>query len=60
MVEVHVFVEGITEIEGNDDKWDAIYKSVVGTEDQQDALNLKRLDIREIYGSKLLREIIYK
>jgi hypothetical protein len=32
----------------------------VGTTDQQQALQVKRLDIRDIVGTKLMREITLK
>ena len=35
-------------------------RKVVGTTDQQQAMAVKRLDIREIVGSKLMREITLK
>ncbi|PYK21416.1 MAG: hypothetical protein DME56_04665 [Verrucomicrobia bacterium] len=35
-------------------------RKVVGTTDQQEALQVKRLDIREIVGTKLMREITLK
>src|SRR6476646_2375524 len=42
------------------EKFDPIARKVVGTTDQQQALAVKRLDIREIVGSKLMREITLK
>jgi len=42
------------------EKFDPIAKKVVGTTDQQQALQVKRLDIREIIGTKLMREITLK
>ena len=41
-------------------KFDPIARKVVGTTDQQQALQVKRLDIREIIGTKLMREITLK
>lgn len=41
------------------DKWDAIYKSVVGTEEQQKTLNQNRVSLRDIYGGKIVREVIF-
>ena len=41
------------------DRWDAIYKSVVGTEDQQKTLNQNRVSLRDIYGAKIVREIVF-
>ena len=42
------------------EKFDPIARKVVGTTDQQQAMAVKRLDIREIIGSKLMREITLK
>src|SRR5437773_12423168 len=42
------------------EKFDPIARKIVGTTDQQQALAVKRLDIREIMGSKLMREITLK
>src|SRR5947199_7062165 len=42
------------------ERFDPIARKIVGTTDQQQALAVKRLDIREIMGSKLMREITLK
>jgi len=42
------------------EKFDPITRKVVGTTDQQQAMAVKRLDIREIIGTKLMREITLK
>ena len=42
------------------EKFDPIARKVVGTTDQQQAMQVKRLDIREILGTKLMREITLK
>src|SRR5215472_7905523 len=42
------------------EKFDPITRKVVGTTDQQQAIQVKRLDIREILGTKLMREITLK
>ena len=42
------------------EKFDPIARKVVGTTDQQQAIQTKRLDIREILGTKLMREITLK
>jgi hypothetical protein len=42
------------------EKFDPIARKVIGTTDQQQALQVKRLDIREIVGTKLMREITLK
>src|SRR5213079_254805 len=38
------------------EKFDPIARKTVGTTDQQQAMQVKRLDIREIIGTKLMRE----
>ena len=42
------------------EKFDPIARKTVGTTDQQQAIQVKRLDIREILGTKLMREITLK
>ena len=42
------------------EKLDPIARKIVGTTDEQQALQVKRLDIREIMGTKLMREITLK
>ena len=42
------------------EKFDPIARKIVGTTDQQQAIAVKRLDIREIMGTKLMREITLK
>jgi hypothetical protein len=42
------------------EKFDPIARKVEGTPDQQRAMAVKRLDIREILGNKLMREITLK
>jgi hypothetical protein len=42
------------------EKFDPITRKLVGTTDQQQAIQVKRLDIREIIGTKLMREITLK
>ena len=42
------------------EKFDPIARKVVGTTDQQQTIQVKRLDIREIIGTKLMREITLK
>ena len=47
-------------LDGLREKTDPIARKIVGTTDQQQAMAVKRLDIREIMGSKLMREITLK
>jgi hypothetical protein len=42
------------------EKFDPIARKAVGTPDEQRGMAVKRLDIREIMGSKLMREITLK
>jgi hypothetical protein len=42
------------------EKFDPIARKVVGTTDQQQAIQVKRLDVRDIIGTKLMREITLK
>ncbi len=42
------------------EKFDPIARKTVGTPDEQRGMAVKRLDIREIMGSKLMREITLK
>ena len=42
------------------EKFDPIARKLVGTTDQQQAIQVKRLDVREIMGTKLMREITLK
>ena len=42
------------------EKFDPIARKTVGTPDDQRGMAVKRLDIREIMGSKLMREITLK
>ena len=47
-------------LDGLRDKTDPIGSKMVGTEDQQRQLAVKRLEIREIMGDKTMREITLK
>lgn len=44
----------------NADKWDAIRKSVIGGDDKMKATNEARISVREIFGDKVMSEVIYK
>jgi len=50
----------LASMEGKDDKWDAIYKKVIGDETTEKQLRESRVSQRTIYGETLLREVIYK
>ncbi len=47
-------------MEGQEEKWESIMKSVIGSDQQMKDLNVKRIELRDIYGGKLMRELIYK
>jgi hypothetical protein len=52
--------KNLASMEGNDDKWDAIYKKSIGDETTMQKLRDSRVSMRTIYGEKLMREVIYK
>jgi hypothetical protein len=47
-------------LDGLRDKMDPIVEKVMGPEDQRRATAVKRLDVREILGTKTMREITLK
>ena len=51
--------KNLASMEGNEDKWDAISKKVVGSEEDQKKLREMRLNMRTMYGTKTMREIVY-
>lgn len=52
--------KNLASLEGQDDKWDAIYKKVIGDETTMKQLRESRVSMRTIYGDKILREVVYK
>jgi hypothetical protein len=52
--------KNLASMEGNEDKWDAIQKKVVGSEEDQKKLRELRVNMRTMFGTKLMREVIYK
>jgi hypothetical protein len=52
--------KNLAAMEGNEAKWDAIQKQVVGNEEDQKKLREMRVNMRTMYGTKILREIVYK
>jgi hypothetical protein len=52
--------KSLSAMEGVDEKWQAISKSIIGGEDAAKKLNESRVSMRTIYGGKLLREVVYK
>jgi hypothetical protein len=51
--------KNLASMEGNEEKWDAIQKKVVGSEEDQKKLREMRLNMRTMYGTKTMREIVY-
>jgi hypothetical protein len=52
--------KNLASMEGMDDKWEAIQKKVVGNEEDQKKLRELRVNMRTMYGTKLMREVVYK
>jgi hypothetical protein len=52
--------KNLASMEGNEDKWDAIQKKVIGSEEDQKKLREIRVNMRTMYGTKLMREVVYK
>lgn len=52
--------KNMASMEGQEDKWQAIEMKVLGSEDNMKKLNETRVSMRSIYGTKLLREVIYQ
>ncbi|MEI6575929.1 MAG: hypothetical protein WCO63_07105 [Bacteroidota bacterium] len=51
--------KNLASMEGQDAKWDAISKKVIGGEDAMKKLNENRMVMRTIYGSKMMREVLF-
>jgi hypothetical protein len=51
--------KNLASMEGNDDKWDAIQAKVVGNEEDQKKLRDLRVNMRTMYGTKTMREVVY-
>ena len=52
--------KNLAAMEGNEDKWVAINKKIIGGEDAAKKLSESRVSMRTIYGNKMLREVVYK
>ena len=52
--------KSLATMEGQEEKWEAISKKVIGGEEAMKKLNESRVSMRTIYGGKLLREVVYK
>jgi hypothetical protein len=57
---VMVESKNMAALDNGREKFDPIARKIVGTTEQQQAIAVKRLDIREIMGTKLMREITLK
>ena len=57
---VMVESKNMAALDNGREKFDPIARKIVGTNEQQQAIAVKRLDIREIIGTKLMREITLK
>ncbi len=55
-----VETKDMASMDGNEAKWEAIREKVLGSDDSIKTLNQARANIREMYGSKVMREVIYK
>jgi hypothetical protein len=52
--------KNLASLEGTEDKWDTIFKKVVGNDDEMNKLMATRVSQRTIFGEKILREVVYK
>lgn len=52
--------KNLASMEGNEDKWDAIQAKVVGNEEDQKKLREIRVNMRTMYGTKMMREVVFK
>jgi len=52
--------KNLAAMEGNEEKWEAISAKIVGNDDAQGKLRDIRVNMRSIYGVKVLREVVYK
>ena len=57
---VMVESKNMAALDNGREKFDPIARKIVGTTEQQQTIAVKRLDIREIMGTKLMREITLK
>jgi hypothetical protein len=52
--------KNLASLEGTEDKWDAIFKKVIGNDEAMNKLMSTRVSQRTIFGEKILREVVYK
>jgi hypothetical protein len=57
---IEVEYRNMAALDGVDEKFRAIETKLVGDQATQHAISTKRLDVREIYGSKITRQLILK
>ena len=57
---VMVESKNMAALDNGREKFDPIARKIVGTTEQQQAIAVKRLDIREVMGTKIMREITLK
>ena len=57
---VMVESKNMAALDNGREKFDPIARKIVGTTEQQQTIAVKRLDIREIMGTKIMREITLK
>lgn len=55
-----VETKDMASMEGTEVKLDAIRKKVMGGDDAVKTVNQARANVRDMYGSKVMREVIYK
>ena len=51
--------KNLAAMEGHDDQWDAIRNKVLGGDEGTKTLMKNRVEVREIFGSKTMREVIF-
>jgi hypothetical protein len=51
--------KNLASMEGTDEKWDAIQNKVSSADDRKKLME-SRVSVRSMYGSRLMREIVYK
>lgn len=52
--------KNLAAMEGSEDKWNAIYKAKIGDADAEKKMRESRSTQRTIFGSKLMREVLYQ
>ncbi len=57
---IMVEVKNFAAYDGIREKVDPIVKKLIGNEDKQRQIQIKRIEVREILGSKMMREITLK